>query len=115
MSYSTLSACALAVAALLALTTAPAHAQKATRESSASAPGPRGLLTGTVSPRVQQRADGSQEIESDESMLNTSVVVRRADGTLARYCVPNSEMARRLVAGQRTSFSKSLQELANER
>lgn len=99
MKTSTFCQGAALAAALLALTMGAAHAQKASRDAAASAQGPRGLITGKVSPQVVQRADGSQEIESDESMMHTVVTVRQPDGSLKQYCVPDREVASRLAAG----------------
>ncbi len=96
-------------AALLALTMGVAHAQKASREANASAQGPRGLITGKVSPQIVQRADGSQEIESDESMMHTLVLVRQADGTMKQICVHDREVARRLSAGLPVSAKDTME------
>jgi hypothetical protein len=115
MTKITLSQGVVGIAALVALTLGTAaHAQKA-RDASTAAQGPRGLITGKVSPQIIQRADGSQEIESDESMLNTSVLVKMPDGSLRQFCVANPEIARRLVSGQRVSFAKNMLERANDR
>ena len=92
---------ALAAAAAIAAVAVPAHAQPTSKAGAAQQPqGPRGLLTGKASPQIVQRRDGSQEIESDESMLHYSVAVRQPDGKIATYCVHGSEDARRLAAGE---------------
>jgi hypothetical protein len=59
--------------------------------------------------------DGSDFLETTEGQLNYSVVVRTADGRLARKCVNNPEMAERIVRGDVTSFAKNLLESLNER
>ena len=41
--------------------------------------------------------------------------MRNRDGQLVRHCVPNAEIAERLVRGEVTSFTKPLLERLNER
>lgn len=75
----------------------------------------RGILTGTLNPRPIRMPDGSDFLETTEGQLNYSMVVRTADGRLARKCVSNPEMAERIVRGDVTSFAKNLLESLNER
>jgi hypothetical protein len=94
-------------------TAAEASALEAKKASNKA--GPRGLLTGTPSPKAVARADGSLEIEHDESMLNYSVVTRTADGRLVQRCVPNAQVAQLVASGRKSSFAKNMMEIANER
>lgn len=76
---------------------------------------PRGLLTGTPNPQPVRMPDGSDFLENTDADLNYSVVMRNRDGQLVRHCVPNAEIAERLVRGEVTSFTKPLLERLNER
>ena len=76
---------------------------------------PRGLLTGTPNPRPVRMQDGSDFLENTDADLNYSVVMRNRDGQLVRHCVPNAEIAERLVRGEVTAFTKPLLERLNER
>jgi hypothetical protein len=76
---------------------------------------PRGLLTGTPNPQPVRMADGSDFLENTDADLNYSVVMRNRDGQLVRHCVPNAEIAERLVRGEVTSFTKPILERLNER
>lgn len=76
---------------------------------------PRGLLTGTLNPQPVRMPDGSDFLENTDADLNYSVVLRNRDGRLVRHCVPNGEIAERLVRGEVTSFTKPILERLNER
>ena len=76
---------------------------------------PRGLLTGTANPQPVRMADGSDFLENTDADLNYSVVLRQRDGRLVRHCVPNGDIAERLVRGEVTSFTKPILERLNER
>lgn len=76
---------------------------------------PRGLLTGTPNPQPVRMPDGSDFLENTDADLNYSVVMRNRDGQLVRHCVPNAEIAERLVRGEVTSFTKPILERLNER
>lgn len=76
---------------------------------------PRGLLTGTPNPQPVRMPDGSDFLENTDADLNYSVVMRNRDGRLVRHCVPNGEIAERLVRGEVTSFTKPILERLNER
>ena len=76
---------------------------------------PRGLLTGTPNPKPVRMPDGSDFLESTDADLNYSVVMRNREGRLVRHCVPNGEIAERLVRGEVTSFTKPILERLNER
>jgi hypothetical protein len=92
-----------------------AEAAALASQKSSGKTGPRGLLTGTASPRAVARADGSLELEHDESMLNYAVVTRTADGRLVQRCVPNAKVAELVASGRKTAFAKNMMEIANER
>lgn len=76
---------------------------------------PRGLLTGTPNPQPVRMPDGSDFLENTDADLNYSVVMRNREGHLVRHCVPNAEIAERLVRGEVTSFTKPILERLNER
>lgn len=76
---------------------------------------PRGLLTGTPNPQPVRMPDGSDFLENTDADLNYSVVMRNRDGQLVRHCVPNGEIAERLVRGEVTSFTKPILERLNAR
>lgn len=75
---------------------------------------PRGLLTGTPNPQPVRMPDGSDFLESTDADLNYSVVIRNRDGRLVRHCVPNGDIAERLVRGEVTTFTKPILERLNE-
>lgn len=77
--------------------------------------GQRGVITGTLNPKPVRMPDGSDYLESTEADMNYSVVVRMADGRLARQCVANAAMAERIARGDVVSFTKNMQERLNER
>ena len=74
----------------------------------------RGMVTGTLEPKVKKRADGSSVYELPEEYMTHVVVTRMPDGTLQEQCLPDATSAQRAVSGKKTSFARNLSERSHE-
>ena len=74
---------------------ASALEQAAPRRSSTAR---RGLRTGRIDPQAITHADGTVELELDDSSLMYSVARRGANGSIDRVCVSGSQQAAKAMA-----------------
>lgn len=60
-----------------------------------------GMVSGSASPQVRVRANGTKVVELDESTLSYSVARRGADGSTELYCVTGKDSADQVLQGKK--------------
>lgn len=93
---------------LRALTKEEARALQAKAQQSAAAAAKKnGVLSGAPVAGPVRRADGSVELELDESTLSHTVMKRAADGTLSTHCVTGPTAVQALLGAKSATLAQS--------